>query len=81
VPLFEVDARPVRPHARELPDLADVIAHVLHEVSRRLLEPEEPAHQEDAFQDVVHGARVGAEDGQPAADQLRADIGLEIREG
>src|SRR5712691_9558136 len=81
MPLLEVDTWPVDPDGRELPHLPDLIPHVLDEVAGGLLEPEKPADHDDGREDLVHRARVGAEDGQPRAYQLRADIRLEIGEG
>src|SRR5216683_802010 len=59
VPLLEVDPGPVGPDGRELPDLPDLIPHVLDEVAGGSLEPEESADHDDGCEDLVHRARVG----------------------
>src|SRR6266852_1311582 len=80
VPLLEVHAWPIGPHARELPHLRDLVADVQDQRARAALQTQESAHRQDGVQDLGHRALIGAEDGHARPNQFRADLGLEVRE-
>src|SRR3989338_9115408 len=80
-PLLEIHARMVGPHARELADLLELVADVLHQAARFPGTPQRAAHHQDGGEDIVHGALIGAEDGEPGADQLGRDVRLKVGEG
>src|SRR5262245_44772285 len=80
-PFLEVDAGALRPHARELPHLSDLVANVLNEVAGRALQPEHATDERDGLQDLVDRALVRAQHGCAGPDQLRAHVRLQIGKG
>src|SRR6266545_5829318 len=52
MPFLEIHARPVRPDAGELPHLTDLVAKVLDQIARGLLEAEQTAHHENGLENL-----------------------------
>src|SRR5205085_11336377 len=52
-PFLEIHPRTVGPHTRVLPDLPDLVAHVLDEVAGLTLAPQRATDQEDGLQNLV----------------------------